>query len=93
MVTLTYNGAIRTANALQETATPKNAEATVKHRFVSFNGDTAATLGSFGVSANTELLAADDGLAVELAAGNTDVIDPAMGTVTISGDFSFASRV
>ena len=97
MVTRTYNGAIRTAKALQEKATPKNAEATVEHRFVSFDGKAMATLGSFMVSANTELLDADNGEVIELTAtdgtGGNDVIDPTMGTVTIEGDFSFASRV
>ena len=95
MVTRKYNGAIRTAMALQEKATPKNAEATVEHRFMSFDGNATAALGSFMVSANTELLAADDGEVIkfEAVADTNDVIDPTMGTVTIEGDFSFASRV
>ena len=98
MITRTYSGAIRTAKALQETATPKNAEATVKHRFVSFDGSPTATLGSFMVGmVDPPLLNAAGGAPVALTptADNADnhVIDPSMGTVTIEGDFSFASRV
>ena len=98
MVTLNYNGAIRTAKALQEAATPKNAEATVEHRFVSFDGSPTATLGSFmvGMKLDPPLLNATGGAPVELSATDgapNHVIDPSMGTVTFEGDFSFASRV
>ena len=92
IVMRTYDGAIRTETALQEKATAKNAEATVEHRFVSFGGKAMATLGSFMVSTNTKLLDAEDGGLIDQNADN-DVIDPTMGTVTIEGDFSFASRV
>ena len=91
IVMRTYDGAIRTETALQEKATAKNAEATVEHRFVSFGGKAMATLGSFMVSTNTKLLDAEDGGLIDQNTDN-DVIDPTMGTVTIEGDFSFASR-
>ena len=49
MYTAKYDGAVRTAKALQEIAMPMNLEATVEHRFQSFNTATKGTLGSFMV--------------------------------------------
>ena len=49
MYTAKYDGAVRTAKALQEIAMPMNLEATVEHRFQSFNTATKGTLGSFVV--------------------------------------------
>ena len=91
-VTLNYNGAIRNTRALQEKAMPVDLGTTVEHRFTSFGGAAMGTLGSFIVGANTDLLAANDGAAVILG---EDIIKDtvAMGSsVTISGDFSFATR-
>ena len=87
-----YTNAVRTMRALQETAEPMDLEATVDERFKSFGPmGTMGTLGSFMVGANTELLAADDGVAVVLG---EDIIEEALAdgsSVTISGDFSFVS--
>ena len=86
-----YTNAVRTMRALQETPTPLNLVATVEERFKSFGPAPArimGTLGSFMVTANTDLLAATTGEPIVL---ETDIITIADSSVTISGDFSFAS--
>ena len=85
-----YPNAVRTMRALQETAMPLNLEATVEQRFQSFGtGDdnNKGTLGSFMVGVKTEYLNAADGAAV----AQINIYDNDESSVTISGDFSFAS--
>ena len=87
--TASYTNAVRTMRALRETPMPMNLTATVEQRFQSFAPETTmGTLGSFMVAANTDLLAANDGAAVDL---DEDIIETGdTSSVTISGDFSFA---
>ena len=84
-----YNGAVRTARALQEKAIPATPplEATVEQRFRMFGTETMGTVGSFIVGTNREYRNAADG---ELVA-QTNIYDNMESSVTISGDFSFAS--
>ena len=86
--TASYTNAVRTMRALTETADPMNLVATVEERFMSFAGVAMGTLGSFEVGMVTPALTHADGTDVELeeiiATGDTS-------SVTISGDFSFAS--
>ena len=92
--TASYTNAVRTTRALQETPMPVNLVATVEERFKSFRAadgtaTTMGTLGSFMIGANTALLDALEGNMVVL---EEDIIDPGeTSSVTISGDFSFAS--
>jgi hypothetical protein len=104
-----YSGAVAIASALEEMATASNPKATVASSFLSFEGnvmdadttnDTTqqATVGSFMTSVDTDLLAADDGNAVEeldlYAVGATTANAEAgdgESSVTISGDFSFVT--
>ena len=87
MYTEGYPNAVRTMRALQETPTATNLVATVETRFKSFGTETMGTLGSFMVAANTDLLDAANGGMVML----DDIIENDDSSVTISGDFSFAS--
>ena len=88
MHTAKYDGAVRTTRALQEIAMPMDLEATVEERFQSFGPEgTTGTLGSFMVGTNGDLLNAGSGAAVV----DTDIYTNAESSVTISGDFSFAS--
>ena len=87
MHTEKYDGAVRTTRALVETAMPMDLQATVEHRFMSFNGVAKGPLGSFMVGTDTDLLNAVGGAPVT----ETDIYDNAESSVTISGDFSFAS--
>ena len=87
MHTAKFDGAVRTARALQEIAMPMYLEATVEQRFQSFGPDvTMGTLGSFMVGTNVEYLDAADGGAV----AGADIYTNDDSSVTISGDFSFA---
>ena len=88
MWTAKYDGAVRTAQALMENAMPLDLEATVEHRFMSFNGNPEGTLGSFMVGLETGLRRAAGSAVIDdlmeiIAIGNTS-------SVTISGDFSFS---
>ena len=87
MYTASYPNAVRTARALQEMADPLDLEATVEQRFQSFGAATMGTVGSFIVGTNEAYLNAADGTAV----ADTDIFTNAESSVTISGDFSFAS--
>ena len=87
MHTEKYDSAVRTARALQENADPMDLEATVEQRFQSFGDESTGMLGSFIVGTNEDLLNADDGMAVT----DDDIFTDADSSVTISGDFSFAS--
>ena len=86
-----YTNAVRTKRALEETAKPKDLEATVEERFQSFGplpGGSKGTLGSFMVGTNLELLNAATGGVV----AQTNIYDNDTSSVTISGDFSFVSE-
>ena len=90
--TASYTNAVRTMRALQETPDPKNLLATVEERFMSFGPvsgtvGTIGTLGSFEVGTNETFLSAVDGGAVV----DADIYANGQSSVTISGDFSFAS--
>ena len=92
MHTEKYDGAVRTARALQEIPMPMDLEATVEQRFMSFGPvsetmGTTGTLGSFMVGVNIVYLDAEDGGAV----ATDDIYTDTESSVTISGDFSFAS--
>ena len=91
MHTAKYDGAVRTMRALQETPMPMDLVATVEERFQMFRTATGTaaigTLGSFKVGVNTDLRDADNGEAIV----ETDIYANADSSVTISGDFSFAS--
>ena len=86
MHTAKFDGAVRTARALDETAMPMDLQATVEQRFQSFGTATMGTVGSFLVgTTETYLNAADGGTVVD-----ADIFTNATSSVTISGDFSFA---
>ena len=85
--TAKYDSAVRTSRALQEMPMPMDLEATVEQRFQMFGTETMGTLGSFMVGVNDEYLDADGGQEVV----TTDIYADAESSVTISGDFSFAS--
>ena len=85
--TASYTNAVRTMRALQEDAMPMDLEATVEQRFMSFGGESMGTVGSFEVGTNEEYLVAEGGAAV----ADTNIFTDADSSVTISGDFSFAS--
>ena len=95
MYTESYPSAVLTKRALTEKPMPMNLVATVETRFKSFrsttpNGPPAVrgTLGSFVVGANVAFLHAETGSAVAVV--NIIATDDT-SSVTISGDFSFAS--
>ena len=107
-----YSNAVRIASALKESPMKNNPKTTVSSGFLSFEGDLTdtdaandtmqmATVGSFMVSADIELLNAGDGSMVEAAdlyaVGDTafdgDGVEDTVSSVHIAGDFSFASRV
>jgi hypothetical protein len=103
--TITLAGAVKVASALKENADPMSPTATVEHKFLSFDGNPLATLGSLMISANEMYLDAADSGTVTLA----DLIDDGAPTnndppdandpeedgssVIFTGDFSFASMV
>ena len=86
--TASYSSAVRTMRALQETPMPMNLVATVEERFMSFGGMPMGTLGSFEVGMVTPALTHADGSPVEL---EEIIATDETSSVTISGDFSFAS--
>ena len=86
-----YSSAVRTMRALQETPTPMNLVATVEERFMSFGGMLMGTLGSFEVGMVTPALK-NAATGHECSANwRTSLRIDDTSSVTISGDFSFAS--
>ena len=89
LYTENFDGAVRTEKALMEIPMPMDLGATVQHRFMSFNGLAMGTVGSFMVDLVPGLANAASGVTIVelseiIATGTTS-------SVTISGDFSFAS--
>ena len=92
MHTAKYDGAVRTMRALQETAKPMGLVATVEQRFMSFGDATMGPLGSFMVGLNTDYLNAENGAPISGDLNDDNgIMMNSTSSVTISGDFSFAS--
>ena len=88
-----FSGAVAVVRGLQEEATPMDVTATVEHQFKSFDGASTASLGTFMVSSSADARAASSGNLIGFTANveGNDLIDPTAESVTITGDFSFAT--
>ena len=97
-MTHTASGAIKLGSGLKETAKATNATATVADSFRSFGGAATARVGSLEVTHNADVRQAS-GTATGDPVGMLDQVidnsgtgDDAMSTVSIMGDFSFATK-
>ena len=94
----TGSGIIKLGSGLKETAMAMDQTATVEHSFRSFDGVATATVGSLQVTYNADVLQAsgnDAGSPVGMldqVIDNGGTGDDAMSTVSIMGDFSFATK-
>ena len=94
----TGSGIIKLGSGLKETAEPNDLKATVAHGFRSFGGAAVATVGSLQVEHNGDVRQASGSATGEVVDMLNQVIDnggagaDAMSTVSIMGDFSFATK-
>ena len=93
----TGSGVIKLGSGLKETDMAVDAEATVEHSFRSFDGAAVATVGSLEVTYNGDVRQSQDAAGAMVSnlnqiIDNTGTGDDAMSTVSIMGDFSFATK-
>ena len=91
------SGVIKLGSGLKETSEAIDAEATVEHSFRSFGGAATATVGSLEVTFNGDVRRARDANggdvdSLDQVIDHTGTGDDAMSTVSIMGDFSFATK-